>query len=140
MKHELGESFTLRTTRSSDPDIKGRIVVEIPRGKNPLGDHNACKWVEGKGVNDYYWGCMNTQLYDFTTYGVAVDPKEYFSLMGEEIPKNMANMATPVIVRPKELYETYIPAPPTTAQLKAMRKAANNNPKSNGSKRTKKGN
>lgn len=135
MKHALGESYLWQTTRSSDKNIPCKIVLVIPPRVQPATEPEKCRWLDGK-VEDYYWGAMNTELYDFTTYAVAVDANDYFGVMGVEIPKNLTKIRQPVLMRPKDLYETFIPAPPTPAEIQAAKAKT---PKSNGSKRTKKG-
>ena len=134
MKHELGESYTLRTTRSSDADILCKIAVVIPARVHPLQNPEKCQWADQSIIDAYYWGAMNSELYDFETYAVAVDPKMYFRQMGVEVAHNMQNIGKPVLVRPKDLYETHNPPPPTTKELKAMVTDETQTPKAAGSR------
>ena len=134
MKHELGESYTLRTTRSSDADILCKIAVVIPARVHPLQNPEKCQWADQSIIDAYYWGAMSSELYDFETYAVAVDPKTYFGQMGVEVAHNMKNIGKPVLVRPKDLYETHNPPPPTPSELRAMETGETTTPKAAGSR------
>lgn len=118
MKHELGESYVWQGSDASKYETT--ICLCIPPITNPQIQPEKCHWV---GTRDsYYWGAMNNEFYDHWTYCIALPPEVYFKDINTAMSKAMRSIDKPVLIRPKDLYETNNPPAPRAKKVESTPK------------------